>query len=190
MSDEFLPSIIERVPAKLAEAMLKIPEAYADLSLKDLEIQAKPTKIQRAAKLQMQKEFDRALMTDAKVRITNIYRGVCHENTFYKMLTKTDLIAWMVTPEVEDSTSIELLYEKGKGRIEDLLDIDVFNLDGTIDIRKADFLLKLFKVLSDRVHPMITRTENKNLSVKVDANKDSTVDIQKKIEDLRKKLGQ
>ena len=183
-------SIVNITPTKVSSHISTIPRDFLDMDKEELEKLVNPTRTDRALKAIFWREYNKAQLTETNMTTRGMWLGVCQEMWFYKhILTDNRKMAWILSPNVEDDVRLHLMYDKGLDRVEEILDSEITNTKGMLDPKKADVVLKAWKMLDDRVKGLaVQKIEKKSLSVKVSDGQVTHDSRQELIEKLQKKM--
>jgi len=183
-------SLINIVSDKLSKCIQDVPKELLDKSLIELEAEVKPSKMLKAVKVMFWREVNRAQMHNTVMVSANVWRGACHENTFYnRVLPNPKRMAWLLIPNMESELELKLLYDKGMERLEEIVNMDIRKQDrNEIDPKKAEVIMKAIKMIADRVNPVTQKIEQKQLKVSI-SDSNTKKEVQHKIEEMKKKIG-
>lgn len=169
-------SLVNITPSRFSTRLMTVPRDFLDLGLSELEDKLKPTRLDRALKACFWKEYNRAMLTNTKMTLRGMHWGVCQEKVFIKTILGTNMkMAWLIQPNIEDEVRLQLLYDRGLERVEEILDSEIVNAKGFMDPKKAEVVLKAFKMLDDRVKGLAvqeTRIKKESVQVNVNTNED------------------
>jgi hypothetical protein len=113
LKDESNPTaVINLVPGVMAKGLKAIPEYVFDLSLEDLEAKATPTEALRKIRIAFWLEYERAHRCGTLVNMTNVYKGICSQSYFFKILiTNSFKLAFILTPPQDYRVQMEEMLE-------------------------------------------------------------------------------
>jgi hypothetical protein len=123
-----------------------------------------------------------------RLKMVDIYGGVCSDPYFYNELIKNPArIAWLISPPIDNQAIIEEAYHFAFQKVRDGI------LNMPVTEKSAPTILKAFQMLADRhLGPVVQRIESKNLNVDVNAkNNTDPIDpkaIEEKLNELKTKL--
>lgn len=178
-------SIISLVTDTVKTKMWEIPPAMLTPQYVNTEDR---THIEYSLRRAFWKACDLARITGKKVNITEIATDVCSVSSANKYFSDPEFFSWVLRDRLSDKNRLESLYEQSLHNLESILSMDLTDVRGKIDSKKASVFLSAFKMIEDRVKgSVINRSESKNLTVKIQENALESRD--KRIEFLKKKLG-
>lgn len=173
----------------LARAVEDIPQEMHLLSEAELADKFRVTPMDYALKKQLWNKFyETERSGDMRLKMVDIYGGVCSNQYFYNELTKNPArVAWLITPPIDTTAMIEEAFRYSFQKVRDGI------LNMPITEKSAPVILKAFQIFADRhLGPVIQRIESKNLNVEVDGNKPQEpidpVEIDLKLRELKAKL--
>lgn len=174
----------------LIRAIDVVPPEMHLMSEAELVKRFNPTPLDYALKKQLWTKFYEAEKSgDMRLKMVDIYGGVCSNQYFYNELTKNPArVAWLVIPPLDTGALIEEAFRFSFQKVRDGI------LNMPVTEKSAPIILKAFQIFADRhLGPVVQRIESKNLNVEVDGNRagNETLDpmeIDAKLRELKAKL--
>ena len=114
-------------------------------------------------------EYYKAIKEDRIMEVKNIISGVCTSRHFINSILKSkNACAWVFRPLPDFFAERDKALKKALERIQEILDLPMYDKKGNVDTKVANLLVKTIKMVEDRVEgSIINRNENKSLSVKI-----------------------
>ena len=202
------------LPESLTNGYKKVPEAMKMMDEAELRSKYRITEIDDRVRTSLWKEIQLALNTNTKIKIANIYSGICTYGKFQSMCHSLEKVAFLFIPAVSYETKTEGLLNLAVSRYEELLSMSIttrkkvivsmtkddkgkdkleYELQDVIDPNRAKVLLEVIKNLEERVKgTSVQRSVNLHESNKdVDATYKDLTDmnlINEKLKMLEDKL--
>lgn len=150
----------------------------------------KPTPLDYALKKQLWSKFYEAEKLGTRLKMVDIFDGLCTNQYFYNELIKNPIrVSWLVTPPMNTEALVEEAFRFSFQRVRD----DILTM--AVTEKSAPILLKAFQIFADRhLGPVVQRIESKNLNVDVDGGSTRDVgamdpyEIETKLRELKQKL--
>lgn len=118
-------------------------------------------------------EYNRAQDNRAKMRLENICAGLCTRAYFEnEILRRKTKLAWVLTPPISYTNAMEEALIYGVEKIRDILDVELKDSKGQVNVKAAEVLLKTIQFLDQRVKGAIVQKVDTR-SLVVHANTDS-----------------
>lgn len=122
-------------------------------------------------------EYNRAQDTGGKLSLPRICAGVCTAEYFtQEILNRKGKLAWVLTPPVSYTNAMEEALVYGVEKLRDILDVDLKDAKGQVNIKAAEVFLKTIQFLDARVKgAVVQRVDLRSLSLsgKLDQPKNS-----------------
>jgi hypothetical protein len=127
-------------------------------------------------RLSFWEEYERAAREMVPMQLTNLYRGVCRNDVYWKLFEKYPaLLPWVVCPLAGfllQRKELEFLAEE---RMVEVLSVSPVKDDGKVDSRLAKVQLELYQTLQDRIYgSAIQKMESQQKNVNVNVNSNQT----------------
>jgi hypothetical protein len=160
------------LPEILTKGYAKVPEAMKHMDESELRERYKITDLDDRVRTALWREIQTALNTNSKIRMTNVYSGICTYGKFASMCNSLDKVAFLMMPAVSYETKTESLLNMAVSRYEELLTMSIttkkkvivsmtkdergkdkleYELQDVIDPFRAKLLLDVIKNLEERV---------------------------------------
>ncbi|RPI85007.1 MAG: hypothetical protein EHM34_02620 [Nitrosopumilales archaeon] len=181
-------SLYNMVPDIVRNFMVNIPKEYFYKSEDSFRKEIEPSKVEIALRRGFWREYNQSLMSCTNMQLTRIHKGICNRTTAILHFSNLKFLSWVLASPMDDINNLEAIYEKSLENLEQIMTMDLTDVKGGVDTKKAQVFLSAFKAVEDRVKGgVINRSENKNLTVKIEERVMEERD--KRIENLKKKLG-
>ena len=164
-------ALINIAPKVIKEAMLEIKKTAPQLigmPEHELRLRIRPTDCEDTLRLSFWAEYNRAQDAYTKMNLTNVWEPVCSGPTFYKIVAKPEMVAWICCPPQNYMRSMESYLNYGKENLSKLLKMDLFDHLGRLDTKRAQIFLKAYQLVENRVMGAVTqRIEQKTKALHV-----------------------
>lgn len=196
-------AMINLVPPEVAAAIERAVGAHPDLFTQD-EISLKktlakkfmrPNTVDSCLRLAFWLEYDRAHFEGRKMRMTNVFVGICLSDYFYKKyLKEPSLVAWMVCPPIQHEIMLNEMISLGLHEMRDILNKPIQHANGQINSALAGIKFKIVQAAMDRIKGGVVQRVHTTGSVQfrsqveemaVELNADA---LDKRIANLRSKI--
>lgn len=143
--DEF--SILNLVSDRIKEAILKIPPELLELTEGELRQKCKPTQLEFSLRVSFWSEFEKifAMANRKKIVTREVYRGICSEGHFFRLLADTTKVAWLVRPMETYEKQIDAIALRMTDKLWAIADMDLVDDKGKISTKRADLFLRVYK---------------------------------------------
>ncbi len=137
-------------------------------------------------------EYDRAQAGKRVMGMSNVFSGVCTRMYFdNEVLHRPGKLAWILTPPVAYTNVMEEALVFGVEKLRDILDIDLKDAKGQVNVKAGELLLKTIQFLDARVKgAIVQKVDTRSLVVtgNLDKPKDSEPmtleDVQRQLQQL------
>ncbi len=185
-------SIVNLLPTWIASYILAIPEEIFSTPLSKLIERFEHTETDSLLRHAFWLEYERAMKTDTKMTISNIFGGVCDKNYFNReVVTNSFRMAYLLNPPTDYNVRLEELLTIGLEQYREILTLPNINAKGAVDSRLIAVKQKIIEDVTNRRRgQVIQRVEVKsqNLNVNVDKSDKKTPDsieaIEREIQEL------
>lgn len=176
--------------SSLSAAIAALPGAIELKDESELRKMFRPTPTDCAMKKQLWTKFyDCEVSGDFRIKMTDIYGGICDNAYFYNHFLKQPIrVAWLVSPPIDSGALLEAAFMHSFERvIEGILNMPVTE-------KSAPVILSAFKYFADRhLGPIVHKVESKNLNVELTGSTQVTdsvsrSDLMEKIKELESVL--
>lgn len=186
-------SLLNLVPSWLGEKIRAIPDDFLSMTEDELIDKGCVTTVERRLKTAWWFEFTRCVHRHQIMNVNAIVSAVMPVDHFRKHITTNSYkLAYIITPPPNYKTEMVDLLQIGMGQMREMLTMDNYNKDGSINSRLLDVKMKIIKDIIDRVHgQVIQRIEMKTQNVNMNYNADienQTDDLDAQIKTLEKQL--
>lgn len=176
--DESNPkALINVVTPVVLECIRKIPDEYFGLSdwdLADKIYEGRPAKrmatmtLENRIRLAFWREYVVAINSGKRMRMLEVYRGICGNDHFYHTMNRPLCAAWILNPPPEESIVLEESYQHALTRVREILDLPLYDKMGFASPAVAGQILRAAEFLGNRLHGAPTqKIESKTLRVNV-----------------------
>jgi hypothetical protein len=181
------------VSKEFSDALENLPDAVIDLSEVELKSLVKPTPLDYALKTSFWREYNKAEAVGGLVSMRDVYGGITTINYFKNHVLKNHFkLAWMCRPTQIYEKEVEALLNRGTERLWELLDMDIYKEDGTIDTKKGYLVLDVIKMVEQRAKGLaVQRVQSVNVNIdqqKAAIQIQATDDVDKRIKELEAEL--
>lgn len=190
-------SLINLLPGSLQESLQRIKNHFlSELppeSIRKNISHMKEYKQVNMVRMSFWREYDFAIQSKSKMRMTRIWQDVCFTSSeFYNLFKRDEFAAYIFTrppkKEARERALLEMCYEQ----IEGIITADHMNKDGTLNPFIAKIKVDIWDKLNDRVHGgaikrVSVQSEVKNTNINVDATASAMASMNK-VSDLRERL--
>jgi hypothetical protein len=173
----------------ILKALAEVPEELLLKDEKELARIFKPTPMDYAMKKQLWAKFYEVEQSgEMRLKMIDIYGGICSNGYFYNELTKNHArLTWLFSPPIDTDALLEEAFRFSFERVRN----DILTMPVTE--KTAPILLKAFQYFADRhLGPMVQRIESKNLNVEMQAGKVETPtdprEIEERLREIKAKL--
>lgn len=189
--DEILKQYAMYSKGKLKWKIESLPEEILQTSAEELEKQQKITDTDRKLRLQLHQEISDAMADDRKVVMNRVCDGVCHINHFLKLIEDPKKLGWYLLPYQHEQTRVKHQVVLAQDSVDQLLNIPIYNKDGTLNIKAADLKFKVTKMIYDRAYPAKKVVEWLQRNGQLPEGEDEKIEnIESKIKLLEQELGE
>lgn len=117
-------SVVNKVPEKLAEAILALPKKYFKMSERQLRSACNPNEIVARMRLTFWDEYYRVAGKKNPMVVSNITRGVCFRDYFYEdILTDEKWFAYVCTPPKDYVISMREMLDLGLDELREVIEL-------------------------------------------------------------------
>lgn len=120
--------------------------------------------LENCLRLSFWKEYDDACRNGRKMHIASVYTGVCLRQTFEKLCTRAEFLAFLTLAPKAYEVMVQEALSHGLEELRAILDMDNISETGKINTRIMDLKLKIVAMLDMRVRGAVVQ---KNLNVNV-----------------------
>lgn len=115
-------------------------------------------------------EYNRAQDSGGRMNLANVCAGICTKAYFYNEITKRKTkLAWVLTPPTSYTSAMEEALIYGVEKIRDILDIELKDSKGNVNVKAAEVLLKTIQFLDQRVKgAIVQKVDTRSLVVHAD----------------------
>jgi hypothetical protein len=183
---------ISLVSKEFTDAISQVPEAVLELSETELKSLVKPSPLDYALKTSFWREYAKCESVGGVVSARDVYGGITTLNYFRNHVLKNNFkLAWLCRPSQVYEKEVEALLSRATERLWELMDMDIYKPDGTIDTRSGSLLLETIKMVEQRARGLaVQRVQSVN--VNIEQNKPARIvgtdDIDRRIKELESEL--
>lgn len=186
-------SVVNLVTERVREAMLRVPADTHALSEGQLRQIVAPTHTDDSLRVSFWREYEKCVAFGLKrITATSIFSGICTEGYFFKLLDNPEKVAWLVRPVQAYQKHVEALLFRGLSRVEEIVNAEITDKDGKLDVKRARLVLEAVVMLDNRAKGMAVQKvqkESKSLKVSVTAPPAKVIP-QTPIEQLRARVAE
>lgn len=189
-ADDHFYSLVSK---EFTEAIENIAPAICELSEPELKSMVKPTPVDYALKTSFWREFQKADATGGVVTSRDVYGGISTPVYFRNHVLKNQFkVAWLCRPTQIYEKEIEALLTRGTERLWEIMDCEIYDDNGRLDVKRGHLVLDTIKMVEQRARGLaVQRVQSVNVNIEsqkpklVVANND---DIDKRIAELESEL--
>lgn len=184
-------SLLNVCSDKLLARIKEIPQNILEQGERHLRETAKPTKIDMMIRVNLWKEYERAIKSGTKMNTTKVYAGVCDSANFYNRIIKNPRkLAWIITPIPSYASTINYLFMKSLERLEEIISLPLKDSRNKL---QAPIVNKVYDAAVDIINRVagtpVQRTANYSQVTNNTPNSPKTIkDIDAEIKQLEQKL--
>jgi hypothetical protein len=190
LSDDRFISLVSK---EFTDAIEQMPDAVLELSETELKSLVKPTPVDYALKTSFWREYAKCESVGGVVSARDVYGGITTINYFRNHVLKNHFkLAWLCRPSQVYEKEVEALLSRATERLWELMDMDIYKEDGSIDTKCGSLLLDTIKMVEQRARGLaVQRVQSVN--VNIDQNKpaihiNASEDIDRRIKELESEL--
>lgn len=163
-ADDHFYSLVSK---EFADAIDNIAPAVCELSEPELKSMVKPTPLDYALKTSFWREFQKADAAGGVVTSRDVYGGIATPVYFRNHVLKNQFkVAWLCRPTQIYEKEIEALLTRGTERLWEIIDMDIYNDEGRIDVKRGQLVLDTIKMVEQRARGLaIQRVQSVNLNI-------------------------
>jgi hypothetical protein len=149
------------------EAINDLAPAIADLSEPELKSMVKPTPIDYALKTSFWREYSKCEAAGGVVTSRDVYGGIATPKYFKSMIIENPFkLAWLCRPTQVYEKEVEALLNRGTERLWELLEMDMYKADGSLDTRCGYLVLDVIKMVEQRAKGLaVQRVQSVNVNI-------------------------
>lgn len=156
------------IPESLQTHISKVPLELLQLSEHELDKKLDPDAMTSRLRISFWLEYDRAQVTQSKMRISSVYSPVCSKQYWCtNILSSQERLAWILCPPGDYILAMrEVLMQGTKVIRKIIMAKNVVDDDGNLNPKAAGVVLKAIELVHVKVHgtPVI-RMESKNMNI-------------------------
>lgn len=190
-------SVVSMVSESFRRAILELPQEIEDLTEGELRDLVRPTTTEYSLRASFWREYEAAVRLGKKqVCNTDIVSGICSIAHFHNILKVPRKVAWLIRPMQTYKKEMEAILTRGNQRLWQLIDMDLLDDDGRVNVRRGELFLKAYQEVANRVKGMAIqriREDRRSLSahVRVNATADAPRQVPKQsVSELRKRVAE
>jgi hypothetical protein len=190
---------------KTATILRELPEDVLAMSEEELILAGKVNELDWKIRIRFWQEFRTIMDPRArgtrvpKMKMTNIYEGLCDALTFSKKFDNVYKAAFFFRPMSDFEEETEMVLQLGAKRLWEIMTMDIMGKNGKVDAKLASVLLSAIGLAADRSRGLaLMRTQSLNVNIDKKSSEatlsavSSISDpfmLDKKIKELEAKLG-
>lgn len=180
------------VSKEFSDAIEGISPAVCELSEIELKSMVKPTPIDYALKTSFWREFQKVDASGGVVTSRDVYGGISTPVYFRNHVLKNQFkLAWLCRPTQIYEKEVEALLTRGTERLWEIMEMDIYDDHGRVDVRRGSLVLETIKMVEQRAKGLaVQRVQSVNLNIE-QKSKPLVVgndDIDKRIAELESEL--
>lgn len=145
-----------------------------------------PSPVANSLRMKFWFEYDEAQAERRKMKVMNIYTGVCDSIHFYKSFLKNpEKVAWLLTRPASYEAAIEEMHLFALSRMREALEVTPV-VNGKLDSKAAELQFKILQMLDTRLKGAVVQ-KTMNLHSTIPAKKSGMTD-QARNEELEKRI--
>jgi hypothetical protein len=189
-ADDHFYSLVSK---EFTDAMEQMAPAVCELSEPELKSMVKPTPLDYALKTSFWREYQKADSTGGMVTTRDVYGGIATPNYFRNHILKNQFkLAWLCRPTQVYEKEVEALLTRGTERLWEIMDMDIHDDDGRIDVKRGQLVLETIRMVEQRAKGLaVQRVQSVNLNIESQKPKvlvTNNDDIDKRIAELESEL--
>lgn len=152
--------VSDATQAHMFSALKARPDLFR-MAEKELRKAVKPTATDSRLRLAFWNEYNLAQETNQAMRMASVYAGVCTRQYFEGYyLSEPRNIAWMLCPPASFIVAMEEMLSRSMDKLSDILDQDVVDEHGKVDVKLGELFLKIHLAIESRLKgAVVTRAE-------------------------------
>lgn len=187
--DKFLSLLSQ----EFRQAILELAPAIVDLPESELKSLVKPQPIDYALKTSFWREYTKCESVGGVVSPRDVYGAVATPQYFQNAILNSPFkLAWLCRPHQVYEQEVEALLARGTERLWELMDIDIYKADGTVDPKRGHLVLDTIKMVEQRAKGLaVARVQQVNVNVnapKQISAHGTDIDIDERIRQLESEL--
>jgi hypothetical protein len=180
------------VSKEFSDAIDKMAPAVCELSEPELKSMVKPTPLDYALKTSFWREYQKAEATGCIVTSRDVYGGIATPTYFKNHVLKNQFrLAWLCRPTQIYEKEVEALLTRGTERLWEIMDMDIYDDYGRIDVKRGHLVLDTIRMVEQRAKGLaVQRVQSVNLNIETQKPKAIAAndDIDKRIAELESEL--
>jgi hypothetical protein len=151
-------SVYNIVPTSIQKVIDQCDPADFDMTEKELRMKYDPDHFVQRLRIAFWREFDHAQHELRDISVLNIAQMMgTPTSTVLSNMKQPHNLAWILCVPAGYDIIIAEAEARGFGRLREILDIDIFNPDGTVNHKSADLLLKAIAFVDARKNGAIVQ---------------------------------
>jgi hypothetical protein len=186
-------SLINIMPREAIWCLEKLPVAYLYMSEKELRAEVNPDVRLNQIRIAFWKEYDMARSSLTAMSVVGMQSFLDGLPSIHvrDALQDPEKLAWILCPPASYDNMLEEALARGLGRINEIIDLPLYNNSGEVDERIATLILKAVAFLDIRKHGMPTQkidSTTRQLNVNITKRDMKQLGSHTRIEDLDAKI--
>ena len=180
------------VSKEFIDAIDGIAPAVCELSEVELKSMVKPAPIDYALKTSFWREFQKVDAAGGVVTSRDVYGGIATPNYFRNHILRNQFkLAWLCRPTQIYEKEVEALLTRGTERLWEIMEMDIYDDHGRIDVKRGGLVLETIKMVEQRAKGLaVQRVQSVNVNIEQRQRIASSTsdDIDKRIAELESEL--
>ncbi len=188
-------SLVRMVSPALRQAMLELPEDLDDLGEGELRQLVQPTTTDYSLRASFWREYEKQVrLGRERIQNVDVFGGICSAAYFTRLIGTPNKVAWLIRPMQTYKREMEAILTRGNQRLWELINMDLCDPDGRINVRRGELFLKAYQEVGNRVKGMAVqrvKEDRRSLSahVRVTRSEDSPRQVPRQsLGELRSRL--
>ncbi len=163
-------SILPLSTGKLAEAAERVTPLLQEFSETQLTNRANVSKTLKYLRVALWDEVSQAEREDRTIIQNNIWRGICCETYWLRLINDLDdKLAYVLCPVKNYDLTNRVLLHVGQQKLFEIMEADIKDKDGKLNVKAAALVIKAYKEVENRVKgESVKRIETKTQTIPSD----------------------
>ncbi len=135
----------------LGNALRRVQSIIEEDTEQKITNRAKPTRVDKLLRVALWEEFSRTQRDGDSMIARRVWLGICSEQYFLRLLKKDDKVAFLACPIHNYDLTNKLLLHTGQQKLIEIMEADIKDKNGKLDIKAASVVIKAYKMIEDRV---------------------------------------
>ncbi len=159
--EEHPGAVLHLLDYRLKGKVVEIPEELRNVATEALRASVNPSPTINRLRLNFWYLYDKTVCANEKnkkIRTPDIYKGICQQGYWEEVVDDPNLLAWIMTPVQSYQRAVEDIMETSLSKLSEVVTKGRLVLpDGSIDMKLATILIKIYEIFDKRVHGDYTK---------------------------------